>query len=405
MIDRSFWALPENWKVETFKTVCNTVSGKAFDSGRFLDKQKDGYTPVIRIRDIHSTDTESYTNEEFQSKYKIETGDLLVGMDGNFEAAFWKGEDAALNQRVLKVETTDEVKIEWVKFWFDIVLPVIHQQVPKATVKHLSVQKHLDPSIIPIPSLSEQEQIVEALEERLQRVNRLETGLRSVRQLSREYEESIMSYLFSNTDFDSKNSAKNLPGKNDIPEDWEITTLGDMAHFQNGNGFSKSQWEDEGKPIIRIQNLTGTGDSYNYFSGEVHSRYAVENGDILFSWSGTIDAYRWTGGDAWLNQHIYRVDVEESVNEDYMFHLLKRSAEILEKKKVGGTLQHIRKGDVTGLQVPLPPKSEQREIVEKLESIDFSLLEKSISDTTELLDEYRNSVLLHTFQGMSKVNL
>jgi type I restriction enzyme S subunit len=258
---------------------------------------------------------------------------------------------------------------------------------------------------IPVPSLDEQERIVEAVEERLERMERLEKSVQSVRQLSSEYENSIMSYVFSNLDFVSEESARNLPEEGDVPEDWEITTLGDIAHFQNGNDFSKSQWENKGRPIIRIQNLTGTGDSFNYFSGDIHNRYSVEKGNILFSWSGTIDAFRWSGGDAWLNQHIYRVDANDSVEDDYMYYLLKRSAEILEKEKVGGTLQHIRKGDVTGLQVPLPPKEEQREMVERLESIDFSILEKSVTDTTALLKEYRDSVLWYAFQDTSEADL
>ena len=57
------------------------------------------------------------------------------------------------------------------------------------------------------------------------------------------------------------------------------------------------------------------------------------------------------------------------MTDDYIYHLLKRSASIL--KKVGGTLQYIRKGDVTGLEVPVLPLDVQEEIVGQIESVNM----------------------------------
>lgn len=189
--------------------------------------------------------------------------------------------------------------------------------------------------------------------------------------------------------------------ESDIPDHWDYEELGDIADFQNGNDFSKDQWEKDGQPIIRIQNLTGTGESFNYYSGEVDDRYRVSNGDVLFAWSGTIDAFRWDGGDAWLNQHIYNVRPNSEMDKDFLYWLLKQVSGVLEQKKVGGTLQHIRKSHVTNFKAPVPPLDEQERIVaaveERLNAVDA--LEQSVQRVDELSSEYEDSLLAFLLAG------
>ena len=93
-----------------------------------------------------------------------------------------------------------------------------------------------------------------------------------------------------------------------IPVEWDIVELGDMADYLNGAAFKPSDWSDRGLPIVRIQNLTGTSDKFNYFEGEKKDRYRINNGDLLISWSASLGAFLWHRGEAWLNQHIFKVD-------------------------------------------------------------------------------------------------
>jgi len=401
--------IPNYWKIKKVSQIGEVVTGGTPDTD--VDEYWGGEIPWLRVSDIGGSlfisDSEDRITEKGLQEGScslLDEGSIIIATRATIGDVAIAGTSLATNQGFKSIEPNDNIDSKFLAYYIISLSDYLKSLGKGATFDEVN-KTQIENLDIPVPPLDEQERIVEAVEEQLERVKKLQKSVQSVQQLSNEYEDSIIAYIFSNLNFDRKKPAKNLPEERDIPESWELTTLGDMAHFQNGNGFSKSQWEEEGKPIIRIQNLTGTGDSYNYFSGDVHKRYAVENGDILFSWSGTIDAFRWTGGDAWLNQHIYRVDVEDSVEKRYMFYLLKRCASILEKRKVGGTLQHIRKGDVTGLQVPLPPKKEQREIIEMLESIDFSTLEKGVTDTNELLTEYRESILSRAFQDTPEADL
>lgn len=66
-----------------------------------------------------------------------------------------------------------------------------------------------------------------------------------------------------------------------VPNHWRPTPLKHVADFVNGAAFKPEDWREEGTPIIRIENLNG-GSDFNYYHGEVDSRYVVQEGDILF---------------------------------------------------------------------------------------------------------------------------
>src|SRR6266850_2531423 len=83
-----------------------------------------------------------------------------------------------------------------------------------------------------------------------------------------------------------------------VPEGWSETTLGAIGRYLNGRAFKRSDWSKTGRPIIRIQDLTGTNDNPNFFRGPVEERYVVHRGDFLISWAATLGAYVWDGPEA-----------------------------------------------------------------------------------------------------------
>ena len=152
---------------------------------------------------------------------------------------------------------------------------------------------------------------------------------------------------------------------------WEMVKLGDMATFINGYPFKPSDWATSGKEIIRIQNLTKSSGESNYFQGEIPSKYKVKKGDILISWSATLDIFEWTGEDAWLNQHIFKVQFDKlDVDQKFFVFLIKYILEDLKRQVHGATMQHITKGKFDNMPVPLPPLATQRRIAEILDKAD-----------------------------------
>jgi len=165
-----------------------------------------------------------------------------------------------------------------------------------------------------------------------------------------------------------------------IPEDWGVFTIGKTVTLVNGRAFKPSDWKTHGLPIIRIQNLNDPMASYNYYEGDVEERYYVNNGDILFAWSGTKEssfgARMWRGQTAILNQHIFRVIPNEAkLSSQYVLLALKRFQEDIERKSHGfkSSFVHIRKSDLESTFLAVPPLPEQRSIATVLSDMDALL--------------------------------
>ena len=155
-----------------------------------------------------------------------------------------------------------------------------------------------------------------------------------------------------------------------MKEGWKYKRLGEIATYINGFAFKPSDWSIEGIPIIRIQNLTGTQLHFNKCSRkDIPEKYIVRNGDVLISWSATLGVFEWELGDAYLNQHIFKVVFDkEEINKKYFEYAISISINLMFQYTNGATMKHIRKGDFDNIRIPVPPLSEQQAIVSRLDS-------------------------------------
>lgn len=164
--------------------------------------------------------------------------------------------------------------------------------------------------------------------------------------------------------------------------------LGNCATFINGYAFKPSDWEESGIPIIRIQNLTGSQNSYNYSTKQVPEKYIVNNGDILVSWSASIGVYEWTNGTAILNQHIFKVELDkEDFDKDYFRYLLISKINTMLKRVHGSTMVHITKKDFDNIDVLIHSKEEQIRIGKELKIID-----RAIENKKEALQDFNEMI-------------
>lgn len=168
-----------------------------------------------------------------------------------------------------------------------------------------------------------------------------------------------------------------------IPKDWNIKRLIDCANYINGYGFGPKDWKDKGLPIIRIKNLHDHNEPFNYFDGKIDKRYVVNNGDILLSWSASIDVFLWNRGKAVLNQHIFKVVPKEEINKSYLYYVLFLAIKQLKSRIHGSTMKHFRRIELTRNRVPAPPIIQEQQRIAKI----FCTVDEAIQKTNEIIAE------------------
>jgi len=163
---------------------------------------------------------------------------------------------------------------------------------------------------------------------------------------------------------------------------WKTVKLDDIFNFKNGRSFKKTEWKENGLPIIRIQNLNNANASFNYFEGEYDSSIEVNNGDLLFSWSGTVGtsfgAHIWERDKGVLNQHIFKLTKKSEIDTRYAFYCLKHITKLIEQSVVGAVgIRHVTKKNLVEFEIPLPSLAEQERIVAKLDAA-FAEIDEAI---------------------------
>ena len=149
-----------------------------------------------------------------------------------------------------------------------------------------------------------------------------------------------------------------------------ITKLGDIASYINGYAFKPSDWSDIGAPIIRIQDLTGNSYKMNRFNGAIDQKYEIQDGDILISWSASLGIYVWKGEKSFLNQHIFKVILDESrVSKPFYIYQVEYILEKAGSQAHGATMKHLTKPVFNALPFYLPNLEKQQRIAKILECV------------------------------------
>ena len=151
-------------------------------------------------------------------------------------------------------------------------------------------------------------------------------------------------------------------------KDWKETKLGAIATFVNGRAYKATEFKETGTPIVRIQNLTGVGNTVYSDLALPENKY-ISYGDLIYAWSATFGPYIWKGIKSIFHYHIWKIECDDVEKHFLYYHLLRASDDM--KDSGNGTLFiHITKELMESFPILLPPLPEQRAIAGVLSCLD-----------------------------------
>ena len=193
--------------------------------------------------------------------------------------------------------------------------------------------------------------------------------------------------------------------KRKIPAGWEVGSLLDVADYFNGLPCQKYRpTGEEYLRVIKIREMRdGFTDSSEFVSPDIPEQAIIENGDVLFSWSASLEVMLWSGGKGALNQHIFKVTSDEYPKSFFYYQLvnyLQHFKMMAENRKT--TMGHITQEHLKQSRIVIPPK----DLTEELEKIIAPIFKKKMNNEIEnqTLAELRDWLLPMLMNGQVTVN-
>ena len=141
-----------------------------------------------------------------------------------------------------------------------------------------------------------------------------------------------------------------------VPEGWEKKPISQLGEYLNGFAFKPSDWQDSGKPIIKIKEMgNGVSNDTPRNNGErVPVKYLVKAGDLLFSWSATLMVIVWSGEEGWLNQHLFKVTPAKRIGREFLLQSISNTIEEFQNLTTGSTMKHIQRNKLDQVFTNVP---------------------------------------------------
>ena len=159
-----------------------------------------------------------------------------------------------------------------------------------------------------------------------------------------------------------------------IPEGWKVGRLTEIASYMNGLAMQKfpPKNNEDSLPVLKIKELGQgfCGTDSDRCSCNIKNECKIHNGDVIFSWSGTLLVDVWCGGDCGLNQHLFKVTSEDYPKWFYYYwtkHHLQEFIHIAKDKAV--TMGHIKRGHLDEALVAIPDNDSMQKANELFEPI------------------------------------
>ena len=394
--------VPHNWCWIELGKLTSMKSGFPFDSKRFTRSKSANARPLIRIRDVVNGATETYTDQECPKEYVIKKGEILIGMDGDFNVGKWQSEDALLNQRVCCIQSCSSLYLDDFLFYYlPDPLKKINDATPSVTVKHLST-KTLAITPVPVPPLPEQQRIV----------NRIESLFAKLDEAKQKAQDALDSFETRKAAILHKAFTGELIGKHSTATTTleEITTCIRIGPF--GSALHKEDYILGGVPVVNPKHIVQQKivpeekTTVSVLKAEELSSYILQKNDIILGRRGDMGRSApvtdlETGWLCGTGSMIIRL--KSGYNAKFYSQIIASQAAVryLEENSVGSTMKNLNEKVVRLLPIPDFTVDEQLEIVRILDNLLAKEQQaKEVAEKVlEQIDLIKKAILARAFRG------
>ena len=342
-------------------------NGYAFKSKDFLNQ---GKYKIIRIKELKDGLVKFFSDTVYIDdadcniyKYIVEKGDVLFALTGDpvskSNPLSWVGrvsyyehdEPALLNQRVCKAIAKADISKEFLYYFFRqekefySLASKATGSASQANISTKTLEQH-NFQFFDRDTCNKIVGVLLSLDEKIELNNKINKNLL-------EQAQTIFDQEFLALD--------------DIPADWEQSSLLGIADYLNGLAMQKYRPTEgeQGLPVLKIKELRqGSCDANSELcSPSIKPEYIVHDGDVIFSWSGSLLVDLWCGGTCGLNQHLFKV-TSKTYDKWFCYawtnHHLQKFAAIA--ADMATTMGHIKREELAKAEVLIPSRSDYERI-------------------------------------------
>jgi type I restriction enzyme S subunit len=355
------------------------TNGYPFESEAF---GPDGDVPLVRIRDLRSEEFSTFVSGQIRSEVILNNGDIVIGMDGDFDLVVWSRGPAALNQRLCLLRPRPGADARFVAYALGRLLKLVNDLTYGTTVKHLSSFDVLQERM-PCPAYSVQRSIADYLDAETARIDSvIEARNRQVQLLLDRLGAAIAGLLYGD------------PLVSRVP-------LSRVVDLLPGYSYSSGAFLDEPGAFRLLRGINvDVGrlrwDDTEWVSDSAASatdRFRLRAGDVVLGMdrpviSSGLRIARVAASDlpALLVQRVARLRARPGLRQDYLWQVLRTPALAAHFEPIftGVSIPHVSPSQILEFEIPLPEQEQQAELVREIERAD--------QWTTSLVESLRQQV-------------
>ena len=410
--------IPEGWETCLYKYCCSVQPGYPFDSAKFSNSSTDSF-PLIRIRDITSGEIQTYYTGEYPPNYIVTAGDLLVGMDGDFNVRWWNNDAALLNQRCCRVTEKNSVLRRFLYYVLPFTLQHINTLTYATTVKHLANGDILN-SFIAFPSLPAQQNIVHYLDTVCSEIDAILSKTRSSIEEYKKLKQAVITQAVTKGvrgEREMKDSGVEWAGL--VPHHWGVAKIGSIGQTSSGATPLRSKeasfFDDAAIRWVRTLDLN---DGLVYDSSEKITELALASSACSIMPKGTVCVAMYGGAgtigkcgllmsDCATNQAVCSIVCNREIVSPIFLLMQLLALKSYWMKYAVGTRKdpNISQDVVARMKILIPPLDEQKEITDYLDA-KCAEVDKLIAKKEQLvkeLESYKKSLIYEVVTGKREV--